>query len=63
MKRNPTSVRLNAEQKEFIKRKAEELGCTEANLIRAIVFAYYQNHQRGGYLVKEVADIVEVLKT
>ena len=63
MKRNPTSVRLNQEQKEFIKRKAEQLGCTEANLIRAIVFAYYQNHQRGGYLVKEVAEIVEVLNT
>ncbi len=63
MKRNPTSVRLNDEQKEFIKRRARELGCTEANLIRAIVFAYYQNHQRGGYLVKEIADIVEVLNT
>ena len=63
MKRNPTSVRLNQEQKEFIKRKAEQLGCTEANLIRAIVYAYYQNHQRGGYLVKEVSDIVEVLNT
>jgi len=63
VKRNPTSVRLNQEQKEFIKRKAEQLGCTEANLIRAIVYAYYQNHQRGGYLVKEVSDIVEVLNT
>lgn len=63
MKRTPTSVRLTVEQREFIKRKAEELGCTEANLIRAIVFAYYLNHQRGGYLIKEVADIVEVLNT
>lgn len=63
MKRNPTSVRLNPEQREFIKRKAKDLNCTEANLIRAIVFAYYQNHQRGGYLVKEVSDIVEVLNT
>ena len=63
MKRNPTSVRLNTEQKEFIKRKAEQLGCSEANLIRALVFAYYRNHQRGGYLVKEVAEIVEVLNT
>lgn len=63
MKRTPTSVRLTVEQREFIKRKAEELGCTEASLIRAIVFAYYQNHQRGGYLIKEVADIVEVLNT
>ena len=63
MKRTPTSVRLTVEQREFIKRKAEELGCTEANLIRAIVFAYYLNHQRGGYLIKEVADLVEVLNT
>jgi len=63
MKRNPTSVRLTIEQDQFITRKAKELGCTRSKLIKAIVYAYYQNHQRGGYLVKEVRDIVEVLNT
>ena len=62
MKRNPTSVRLTESQDAFILRKAKELGCTRSTLIKALVFAYHQNHQRGGHLVKEVADLVEAMK-
>jgi predicted DNA-binding protein len=61
MKKN-TSVRLSLEQHEFLTRKAQQLGCSRSALIKSIIYAYHTNHQRGGYLVKEVADIVEAIK-
>ena len=61
MKKN-TSVRLLDEHHDFLTRKAQQLGCSRSALIKAIIFEYYTNHQRGGYLVKEVADIVEAIK-
>lgn len=62
MKRNPTSVRLTVEQDQFIQRKAKELDCPKSTLIKAIIYAYHRNHQRGGNLVKEVAELVEAMK-
>jgi hypothetical protein len=62
MKRTPTSVRLTEHQDAFILRKAQEFGCSRSMLIKAIIYAYHQNHQRGGHLVKEVAEIIEAMR-
>jgi hypothetical protein len=62
MQRQVTSIRLSEEEKAWLSERANHLRCSRGELIRALVRAYFNNHSRGGYLVKEVADIIGEIK-
>lgn len=62
MQRQATSIRLSEDEKTWLAERANHLKCSRGELIRALVRAYYNNHSRGGYLVKEVADMIGEIK-
>ena len=62
MQRQTTSIRLSEDERAWLAERANHLKCSRGELIRALVRAYYNNHSRGGYLVKEVADIIGEIK-
>ncbi len=62
MQRQVTSIRLSEEEKTRLSKHANDMKVSRAELVRAILTVYFENHARGGHLAREVADIIRGIK-